>query len=65
MPCQLLDAGDVDGIQGPLAPPGQVAFGGDGEWNGRTDPVEDGIADLLLFLSAELVGCVAVFRQCV
>ncbi len=64
MPRQLLDAGDVDGVQRPLASPVQVAFGGDSEWDGRTDPVEDGVADLLLFLSAELLGRVAVFGPC-
>ena len=64
MPGQLLDSGDVDGVQPPLASPGQVVFGGDGEWNGWTDLVEDGVADLLLFLSAEFLGRVAMFGSC-
>ena len=64
MPRQLLDSGDVDGVQRPLASLGEVAFGGDGEWNGWTDPVEDGVAGLLLFLSAELLGRVAMFGSC-
>jgi hypothetical protein len=44
--------------------PGQVTFGRDGERDGRTNPIEDGVADFLLFLTTELLGRVTVLGVC-